>query len=171
MNAPLERIGHDQVTGRELLLLHTSSPVSMEAFQAPSQHSVGLLVWDSDKENVETVSVVVEQMLASGCIYLCAWGRGCERVEDIADAIVVGDYPDLSRGSFVMTTSHAHESLEEAILFFLRNTPPEHSCKESCRSGIVIIVGCDDQRAALVRRALSHPTEFTRKTLDQWRPE
>ena len=157
MSAALEQVGHDRSSGRDLLFLQASSPMSLTAFRAPSRHFVSLLVWDSVEESVETVSRVGEQLLESGCAYLCAWGEGCERVHDIFDEVFVGSNPNSAGDSVVMTTWHAQESLAEALWFFLRSAFPDERYEDSCRSSVAIVVGADDERIAAVRRALAEP--------------
>ncbi|MCB9870138.1 MAG: hypothetical protein H6837_09795 [Planctomycetes bacterium] len=124
------------------------------------------MVWDSLEESVETVSHIAEQVLASGCVYLCAWGPGCERVHDIFDEILVGKDPDPADDSVVMTTWHADESLEDALWFFLRSTSPDERYEDSCRSSVVIVLGGAADHAVVVRHALAQPTDFARRVED-----
>lgn len=163
MRATLERVGYDRGSGRALLYLHALSPASLSVFRTPTPHFVCLLVWDSDEESVETISRVAEQLLESGCAYLCAWGAGCERVHDVFDEILVGEAPDTADGPEVMTTWHAHESLEDALWFFLRSTSPDGRYADTCRSGVVIVIGRADDEAAIVRHALAQPSDFSRR--------
>ena len=155
MSATLEHLGNDRSSGRDLLSLQVSRAEFLSAFRMPSLHSVCLLVWDSHDEGVDTVSHVAERVLASGCIYLCAWGHGCERVHDIFDEILTGEDADPANDSVVMTTWHADESLEDALWFFLRSTAPDERYEESCRSGVVILIGDQDNNATIVRHALA----------------
>ena len=166
MSTTVEQVGHDRISGRDLLFLRVSEPESLSVFQAPSPHCVCLLVWESVRSSVETVSHVAEQLLGSGCVYLCAWGRGCERVHDIFDEILVGTNSGPADASVVMTTWHADESLEEALGFFLRSAFPDERYQDSCRSGIVIVLGDADDHAATVRHALAQPTDFARRVED-----
>ena len=166
MSTTPEKLGHDRSSRRDLLCLHVSSPTSLRAFRAPSPHFVCLLVWDSQEESVATVSHVVEQVLESGCVYVCAWGRGCERVHDIFDETLVGNDPDPADDSIVMTTWHADESLEDALWFFLRCTVPQERFEPSCRSSVVILFGSAGEHAVSVRRALAQPEDFARRVED-----
>lgn len=109
------------------------------------------------------MSHVAEQLIDSGCAYLCAWGPGCERVHDIFDEILVRMDPDPADDSVVMTTWHADESIEEALWVFLRGTSPDERHEDSCRSGVVVVVGRADDHAAVVRHALAQPRDFARK--------
>jgi hypothetical protein len=55
----------------------------------------------------------VEQCLHDSVSLLAIVGDGCARVEDIVDAIVVGDGSDNTR--FLCTTSHPDESIEDVL--------------------------------------------------------
>ncbi len=57
----------------------------------------------------------VEQCLRDRVSLVAVIGQGCQRIEDILDALVVGDGSDPDR--FLCTTSHPDESLDEVLQF------------------------------------------------------
>ena len=57
----------------------------------------------------------VESCLRDGVVLICVWGPECRHVEDLIDAIIVGDGDDHTR--FIVTTSHRNESLADVIEF------------------------------------------------------
>jgi hypothetical protein len=58
---------------------------------------------------------LVETFLRDGVKFVGVVGVGASHVEDIIDEIVVGDGSNPDR--FILTSSHEHESLEEALEF------------------------------------------------------
>ena len=165
MTATPELLAHDEASGRNLFFLHVPRPEALMALPEAIGRFVCLLVWDAAAEGVDVVSRIAEQLIASGCVYLCAWGTGCERVHDIFDEVIVGDGTQdvCADAPLVLTTWHYRESLDSATWFFLRSAFPEERVRAECRSSIAIVIGSDDERAAAVRRALSNPVEFSRR--------
>jgi hypothetical protein len=58
---------------------------------------------------------MVAQFLRDGVIFVGVVGEDCARIEDMIDALVVGDGSDPDR--FILTSSHPGETLEEAVAF------------------------------------------------------
>ena len=162
-----ELLSHDEASGRDLFLLRVPRPEALMPLPEGIGHFVCLLVWDASAEGVGVVSRMAEQLLGSGCVYLCAWGKDCERVHDIFDEVIVGDGTQETSADapLVMTTCHDREPLDSAIWFFLRCAFPDERIAD-CRSSIAIVIGGDDDRTAAVRRALNDPIEFSRRVED-----
>jgi hypothetical protein len=127
----------------------------------PSRHFRLLTVGDAGRVGGEELSRFADAALGAGCVYLCAWGPGCMRVHDTFD------YQDLElpQGATVMTTSHAHESLEDAIEFLLISAWPDKAFAETCRAALIAVVGdgsLADQVKSLAPRFMrprDHPGE------------
>ena len=60
------------------------------------------------------LDTLVEEFIRDGVIFVGVVGEDCAKVEDIIDEIVVGDG---SRDYQMLTSSHADESVEEAVRF------------------------------------------------------
>jgi hypothetical protein len=60
------------------------------------------------------LDTLVEEFIRDGVIFVGVVGEDCAKVEDIIDQIVVGDG---SRDYHMLTSSHADESVEEAVRF------------------------------------------------------
>ncbi|MBB4368667.1 hypothetical protein GGD63_001446 [Bradyrhizobium sp. cir1] len=65
--------------------------------------------------NEDLLSGFVEQCLRDRVTLIAVVGEGTARIEDIIDELVVGDGTDDRR--FVVTTSHANETVEEVLEF------------------------------------------------------
>jgi len=161
MNAIPEQLGHDRRSpaperagvGRDLFFLHVANAAALSSFRLTTRDCVCLLVWDASREGYATLHRVAEQILDSGCKYLCAWGPDCERVHDTFDDVIVGDGSVVPE--HVCTSWHAGDRLDEALWYFLNCTWPVDAFAETCGSAIAIVVGDHDGWAAAVRRGLA----------------
>jgi hypothetical protein len=80
--------------------------------------------------------------LASGAVYVVAWGPGCERIHDMFDDAAITLALDNSDRAHVLTTWHADESLDEALWFFVDVALP--SGHEDLAMGLAVTVGRED---------------------------
>jgi hypothetical protein len=72
-------VGYDEITEREIFCVAASNFGELpSSFALPSKRFVALLVADTTHNDVATLSRVAESLLASGCVYFCAWGPGCD---------------------------------------------------------------------------------------------
>jgi hypothetical protein len=67
----------------------------------------------------EWQTLVSEWLVASGCLYMMAWGENCSSWDDSVDwaNIEAFNYEDIPEESFVMTTWHEKEPLIGAFWF------------------------------------------------------
>jgi hypothetical protein len=139
-------VGFDEITEREIFCVAASTFSELPSlFTVSSKRFVALLVADTTQTSVAILSRFAESLLASGCVYFCAWGPGCERTHDIMDECSLDIDP------VIMTTWHADESLDEALYFFLRNTWPDEGYSED-GSAVAITVGSAEWAAQVERR-------------------
>jgi hypothetical protein len=98
----------------------TSRLQSNYNFELPVGNFACLLAWDARDVSSDKVSEFIEPLLHAGACYFVCWGQDCERVHDIIDEMV--SYPENSfsvpNDSCIMTTWHADETLEDALIFF-----------------------------------------------------
>lgn len=136
---------------------------ALEHIAPPSAHTVLLIVADASDVSVETISRVAKWLLASGLIYVCAWGPDCERVHDIFDETYVGDGTIVPSFTF-MSSWHSDEPLEEALWFFLQCASTLGAEMESA-SYLAVTVGRRDWEAT-VDDALSNRDAFVARMLE-----
>ena len=152
-----EKLGHDDVSGRDLFLLSISRPEDFPHVTSLSTpRFVCLLAWDASAAGVEQISALARRLLDAGAVYICAWGPDCERVHDIIDEEDLGPHPAATADSVVMTTWHAGESLDDALQFVLTGTVPDAAYSEGCGSTLAVAIGsaqwAEQIRAAFSRR-------------------
>ena len=155
----LERIGSDDVSGRSLFVLDCSDPADVAPAIDVEGRFICLLAWDAGAAAEAEISQVAERLLAAGCVYICTWGRGCDRVHDIFDQADLARAPD---GPWAMSTSHDDEPLDEAIWFFLFNAYPDPSLADRCLSAVGVSIGMPSW-AKVIRTAMKDPRAFNRR--------
>jgi hypothetical protein len=119
---------------------------SLEAW--PLQANIGtsrfglFLACDAEGVPDDVIYSAALHALASGAVYVVAWGPGCERVHDtFDDAAVMLALDDPTRPT-ILTTWHADESLEEALWFFVDIAMAGHH--EGLTTGAAVTVGRED---------------------------
>ena len=61
------------------------------------------------------LATFVERCVVDGVELICVFGPAADEIEDQIDWLIVGDGSD--RDSFIVTTAHPNESLEQVIQF------------------------------------------------------
>jgi hypothetical protein len=92
-------------------------------------------------EHVVDVEHLAERAIEQGLAFACAWGPGCSMIEDTFDDAVVDSVRDETSDNALMTSSHADESLEETLEFFLDVVVPAPARVASCQAWVVFPVG------------------------------
>ena len=102
---------------------------------------------DTSGLSTHALSNFASAALSRGMVYICAWGRGCERFHDIVDEIVAEDALGKRRfvgptpNDVVMTTWHEDESVEEALSFFAISAIPSEGFADDSDFRLVICLG------------------------------
>ena len=154
------KVGRYTVSERELFIADVTSPAEIASFLAfSSSYFCCLLAWDSTGQGDAEIFTLMRGLVKAGCVYLCAWGPGCERVHDLFDEADVERSPD---GPFAMSTWHASEPLAEAAWFALFNAFPDDAFFDGCRSTLGITIGSPksaaEMRAAFDEKIRPGPT-------------
>lgn len=71
------------------------------------------------KVNPAWRDLVSDWLVASGCLYMMAWGEECIHWDDSVDEArrIATNYVDLPDDQFILTTWHEHDTLAEAFWF------------------------------------------------------
>ena len=81
------------------------------------------------------------KLLDAGCVYLCAWGPGCEHVHDTMDDIVLERELEGGPEQTIMTTWHANELLADTVDFTLQWARPDDALAQGCDAIVLAAVG------------------------------
>ena len=113
-------------------------------------------------DHVFDAAPLAKRALAQGLAFVCVWGPGCVIAEDTFDEVIVGDGTHKETDDdVVLTTSHADESLEEALEFFLDVMTPSKALVPGCDARVVFALG--DGVGERVDRALQHRKAVRKK--------
>lgn len=133
------------------------------SFALPSRHFVCLLAWDADRIPANTIASVATRLLEAGAVYVCTWGRDCERVHDVVDEVIVAT--DLeSKNGVIMTTWHSSEALADAIWHAMFTAFPAQAYEATCTATLGLSIGSDDY-AREIREAFVDPDAFSDRVL------
>ena len=151
----MNEVGHDKLRGRSLFVLDLTCPEDMpELLAVPGPYFVCLLAWDSRQVSCDQISMVVERLQDSGCVYICCWGPDCKRVHDVFEEVEVNFSLEQEvvdeDGPICMSTWHSNEPLSEAIWFTLNCTTPDEHYVDGCRSVIGLSIGSSEFAAEIL---------------------
>lgn len=139
----------DGRTEREVWVLEAESARDWPAH--PPWSSAGFCLLFA-AEHVVDVTRLAQAALDQGLAFACSWGPGCEMIEETFDEVIVSRGGDETEDDVVLTTSHAGETLEEAIEFFLDVATPASAREPSCGAWTIFPLGAACR--ARVERAL-----------------
>jgi hypothetical protein len=136
-----ELITHSSVPDRDLYFLSVGrSDLFPESISISSQNFAVFLALDATDLDTDDISNMARKLLHAGAAYFCCYGHDCERVHDVIDEEIL--HLDLEKdGSVIMTSWHNHETLLEALWFFVFNSFPDDKYLNSCKAGIAISCG------------------------------
>jgi hypothetical protein len=95
----------------------------------------------ADVGSLTGINATLAQLLACGCVYLCAWGPGCEKLHDAMDDVVLNREIEGAPESTIMTTWHSSDSLQDAAEFALLWAIPDEDLAEGCESVVLASIG------------------------------
>jgi hypothetical protein len=138
---PLFReLGVEPSTGRRILLLpfETLDQVPI-AVGTAGPRFVLLLLGDFSK-SLQSLGELARQLVDAGCSYLCVWGPGCELMHNEMDE-AREKAPQLEDDdiSVLMTTSHADDSIEDAVAFAAARASPVGMYEVGCNATILAV--------------------------------
>ncbi len=147
----------DRRTGREVWILDAERAADWPAEAPWSSKKFGLLF---AARHVVEIGAMARRALDQGMAFAAAWGPGCAMMEDAFDEAIVAQRPDETEHDAVFTTSHADESLEEALDFFLEIDPARDHVPE-CGAWVILPLGTELRerftRALARRGAVTSP--------------
>lgn len=88
------------------------------------------------------IGSIPARALEQGLATVAAWGAGCQDLETAFDEAIVGDGSRVETvENVILTTSHAKQSLREALEFFLDVLFPATGYEERCRAWVIFAIG------------------------------
>jgi hypothetical protein len=136
----LTAIGHLRDSGRAVFVAETDRIEELpKLISLPCSRFVLLLAYAHGREPAR-LTEAMRFLLDGGCVYLCAWGPGCEHVHDTMDDAVLGW--ELAGGpeQVIMTTWHDGVPLGEALHFALGHAVPHDALVHGCDAVVLAAV-------------------------------
>jgi len=131
----------DPPTDRHLISVYaTKLDIDFKKLRLPSKKFILLLACDKRKFHDEAILSLGRAALKAGAVYVCAWGRGCERVHDLVDRAREEISPNPNQRTIIMTTFHKNERLEEAIWFARYVDWPADSYETTCNTVLFLSI-------------------------------
>ncbi len=155
MDGRLEYLGRNRLD-RPIFLVGLDDWSTFPArLELPSKLFGMLTAGDSSSAAAEVLTEFARSALTLGCVYLSAWGRGCERLHDVFDEVLTTSADGHRPG--VLTTWHQGDSLAQAVEFATIYAAPDNAYLTDARSVLVVAVGdarlCDDVKTIVARLA------------------
>src|SRR5262245_13286250 len=151
----MNAIGKNEVTEREIYLLILPTlqdyPPNLEL---PSPYFGAFLVCNADLIADTVIVELAHSLLRQGMVYLCVWGKDCERVHDLFDDVIVELDPYENDKSVKMTIWLDNKSLDEALWDFLYVAFPADNYWENCKAELIVVAG-DELMASQIRARLT----------------
>jgi hypothetical protein len=158
-------VGKSTAPDRQLFVVEVPTLADLpSAFELPSVHFVCFLACDATTIQDQVIAIAARRLLSTGGVYFCAWGPGCERLNDVVDTVVLQHLPAEDESNVVMTTWHSDESLDSALWFSVFTAEPADAYAGSCKAMLAIVVG-NSNWGERVRGRLSDPERFTSEVL------
>lgn len=127
-------------------------------FRLPSKHFVCLIVGDTRHLGDGDMHRFAGTLLRAGAVYLCAWGPGSDRAQDLFDDAILMSEHEPSDEALIPTTAHDDE-LGEALSFLLFCTGAAPAYEQSCHAALALLIGASEH-VAIVHQALEDPRAF-----------
>ena len=110
----------------------------------------------ADVGSLTGINTTLAQLLDCGCVYLCAWGPGCEELHDAMDDVVLDLELKGAPERTIMTTWHSRDSLEDAAEFAVLWAIPDDDLAEGCDGVVLASIGNPNWGVDLARIGKAH---------------
>ena len=148
----LEQIGFESTSERTLHMLALKRFEDWpDSIDVGAKHFTLMVAADSRHAFRGSIERAARTSLASGAAYVCMWGPGCERMHDIFNEVRDAQRNAQTGVSVVMTTWHEHDSLQEALWFFLASTYPDEEFADTTNAAVAVVVGNEGWSSEIAR--------------------
>ena len=140
----------------------SSNTASSNTVITQHPHRLCLLAADFTRLSNTDLAALVQSLVEQGVVYFVCWGPGCARAHDLVEDLVLLIEGAEAQHAMIMVTSHANETLAEALLFLLTEAWPDRAYQHSTEA--ILAVALDQPEAAqLIAEAMAEPEHFIAK--------
>jgi len=121
----VRHVGRDEQTGRELYISVVEDLASWAPPLGRLRPFAAICALDAESKEEIALTAMASHLIASGCHYVCAWGPGCEWLDDLVDLVWMEENPaslalpkDAPDPTYVLTTAETDlrmKGLDEAL--------------------------------------------------------
>ena len=155
----LERLAFDPMHRREVFLAELDE---LSTWPAPEQSPINwfsaFVALDARGISDAELHEFGRRCVASQCVFVCAWGPGCDRVHDAFDEAFVDAEQAGENPPFLMSTWHDNESLDDALWFALSTATAIHI--DDPASAPLVAITSSSHTAAAIREKASDLEAF-----------
>ena len=137
----LNAIGNARESGCAVFVASPERLEDLPSLVSPPCARFVLLLAHDNERTPARLEEVLGELLDRGCVYLCAWGPGCEHVHDTMDDVVLERELKGGPKQTIMTTWHSDEALSEAVDFALRHARPVDALAHDSAAIVLAAVG------------------------------
>ena len=128
-------------TGREWIAISVPSVEAIDVvLPLAFQSFVLFLAWDARSVSVPVLQQICRKLLTAGARFVSVWGPDCSRVHDAFD-IAALELGLNNADAVIMTSSHANESLTEAVWFAANAAFPDEVYAAAASALVLFVVG------------------------------
>jgi hypothetical protein len=131
--------------------------------ELPSPHFVCFLAWDAPDSD-DVLREVARLLLEGGAAHVSAFGRRCERLEELLDQVALEERFGDDGDQFVMSHGRTDESLELALWRDLFGAFVSPGYQATTRAFLAIALN-SPERARIMRECLARPLEFNERMI------
>lgn len=154
----MEAVGIERIFGRPLFLARLTEwqwePCECDRFTL-------LIAADASTVTDAVIRTYAYEALTDGCEYVCAWGPDCERVHDRFDDTHLGLKTHTPQ-PLMVSTSHAEETLPEALYFALTLAFPGSDALRPGSDRAPVVLAVEDRWIVEVRALVADQEELGR---------
>jgi hypothetical protein len=165
MTAPVVEALGSHFERRLLLAAVDSLQEAAQTVESMEGPFVLFVAADTREVSAEEVNDFARGAVQAGMAYACAWGPDCDRVEVAVDLAFIDDEeqfaarPGWSEDDTLVTSSHAAETLDEALFFAVWCAFPTEAFGR--KSPVLAVVVGNEEWTQLVRARLQAPESLS----------
>jgi hypothetical protein len=118
----IDEINSKDNFGRKIFLISVSKIKEFDVIKLPQiSRYFTLFIANSKEVIIEEYSQKAKDLIKSGLVYLCTWGKECEKIHDIFDEenirMEIDQEIETDDDNVIMTSWHQNESIKETLFF------------------------------------------------------
>ncbi|NRA43231.1 MAG: hypothetical protein HRU21_13125 [Pseudomonadales bacterium] len=140
----------------------SSNTASSNTVSSRRPHRLCLLTADFTRLSNASLAALVQSLVDQGVVYFVCWGPGCAQAHDLIEDLTLLIEGVEAQHAMIMVTSHANDTLAEAILFLLTEAWPDRAYQQSTEAMLAVTLD-QPEAAQQIAVAMAEPEHFIAK--------